>query len=60
VKVILFLREDYLHYLLEIERTLELPIGDNDILAKQIRWIGKFYAQGSDNACQKSDGSLCI
>ncbi len=43
VKVILSLREDYLHYLLELQRLTNLDIIDNDILSKEIRYpLGDF------------------
>ncbi|NJP10969.1 MAG: hypothetical protein HC866_17055 [Leptolyngbyaceae cyanobacterium RU_5_1] len=38
VKVILALREDYLHYLLEFQRLTDLDIINNDILSKDIRY----------------------
>jgi tRNA A-37 threonylcarbamoyl transferase component Bud32 len=38
VKVILSLREDYLHYLLEWEPMLDIPAINNDILIKQNRY----------------------
>ncbi|MBF2027225.1 MAG: hypothetical protein IGS48_10720, partial [Oscillatoriales cyanobacterium C42_A2020_001] len=38
VKVVLSLREDYLHYLLEFQRYAKLDIINNDILGKQIRY----------------------
>lgn len=38
VKVILVLREDYLHYLLELQRLTNLDIINNDILSKEIRY----------------------
>lgn len=38
VKVILSLRDDYLHYLLEFQRLTNLDIIDNDILGKDIRY----------------------
>ena len=38
VKVILTLREDYLHYLLEFQRLTKLDIINNDILGKDIRY----------------------
>lgn len=43
VKVVLSLREDYLHYLLEMQRLTDLSIIDNDILSKDIRYpLGDF------------------
>ena len=43
VKVILSLREDYLHYLLECERCTNLDIINNNILDKKIRYyLGNF------------------
>ncbi|MCP4106562.1 MAG: ATP-binding protein, partial [Desulfobacteraceae bacterium] len=43
VKVILSLREDYLHYLLECERIANLDMLNNDILNKNIRYyVGNF------------------
>ncbi|QZZ19990.1 ATP-binding protein [Leptothermofonsia sichuanensis E412] len=43
VKVILSLREDYLHYLLEFQRLTNLDILNNDILSKDIRYpLGDF------------------
>lgn len=38
VKVVLALREDYLHYLLEFQRLTKLDIINNDILGKDIRY----------------------
>ncbi|MCP2730926.1 nSTAND1 domain-containing NTPase, partial [Limnofasciculus baicalensis] len=38
VKVVLSIREDYLHYLLECERYINLNAIDNNILDKQIRY----------------------
>jgi hypothetical protein len=38
VKVMLSLRDDYLHYLLEFQRLTNLDIIDNDILGKEIRY----------------------
>lgn len=38
VKIVLSIREDYLHYLLEIQRTQSLDIINNDILSKDIRY----------------------
>ena len=43
VKVILSLREDYLHYLLECDRFANLEVIGNDILARKIRYpLGNF------------------
>ncbi|HEY9631693.1 MAG TPA: hypothetical protein V6C84_30750 [Coleofasciculaceae cyanobacterium] len=43
IKVILSLREDYLHYLLEIDRVADLEVINHDILSKQIRYpLGDF------------------
>ncbi|MBD2435458.1 tetratricopeptide repeat protein [Nostoc sp. FACHB-110] len=43
VKVVLSLREDYLHYLLELERLFDLAVVDNNILDKQRRYyLGNF------------------
>jgi hypothetical protein len=43
VKVVLSLREDYLHYLLEIERGFDLDIINNDILTRDNRYyLGNF------------------
>ena len=43
VRVVLSLREDYLHYLLECDRAVELEKVENDILGKQVRYyLGDF------------------
>lgn len=43
VKIILSLREDYLHYLLEFERSINLAAINNNILDKNIRYhLGRF------------------
>lgn len=43
LKVILSIREDYLHYLLEVDRVADLEVISNDILSKQIRYpLGDF------------------
>ncbi|MEE3716715.1 hypothetical protein V2H45_08155 [Tumidithrix elongata RA019] len=43
VRVVLSLREDYLHYLLECDRAVNLEKVENDILGKQIRYyLGDF------------------
>ncbi|MDX2240935.1 MAG: hypothetical protein NW224_09650 [Leptolyngbyaceae cyanobacterium bins.302] len=38
VKVVLSIREDYLHYLLEFQRYTDLDIINNDILGREIRY----------------------
>jgi WD40 repeat protein len=46
VKVILSLREDYVHYLLEFEQITDLEVINNDILSKEIRYpLGDFSQQ---------------
>ncbi|KYC39777.1 hypothetical protein WA1_29940 [Scytonema hofmannii PCC 7110] len=48
VKVILALREDYLHYLLECDRITNLEVTKNDILNKGIRYyFGNFSPEGA-------------
>ncbi len=50
VKVILSLREDNLHYLLEYERRSNLDAINNNILDKQIRYcLGNFSVQNAKN-----------
>ncbi|OKH42996.1 ATP-binding protein, partial [Phormidium tenue] len=45
LKVVLSLREDYLHHLLEIERSFDLDILNNDILSRDYRYyLGNFKA----------------
>jgi WD40 repeat protein/tetratricopeptide (TPR) repeat protein len=49
VKVILSLREDYLHYLLECERFADLKIINNDLLNKQNRhYLGNFSPEDAE------------
>jgi hypothetical protein len=46
IKVVLALREDYLHYLLEIERGFDLDILNDDILSREYRYyLGNFHTQ---------------
>ncbi|MGV0105171.1 hypothetical protein NSTCB13_03883 [Nostoc sp. DSM 114160] len=43
IKVVLSLREDYLHYLLELDRLFDLTVINNNILDKNIRYyLGNF------------------
>lgn len=43
VKMIISMREDYLHFLLEWERATDLSIIDNNVLAQQVRYyVGDF------------------
>lgn len=68
VKVILSLREDYLHYLLECNRLTHLAIIENNILDKKILYYlgnfspedGKTVIQSLTNACQYSLESTLI
>ena len=53
VKVILSLREDYLHYLLECNRLESLEIIDNNILDKNILfYLGNFTSQDARSVIQ--------
>ena len=43
MKIVLSLREDYLHYLLELDRLVDLTVTNNNILDKDIRYyLGNF------------------
>ncbi|WP_177176255.1 ATP-binding protein [Trichormus sp. NMC-1] len=46
VKIVLSLREDYLHYLLELDRLVDLTVTNNNILDKNIRYhLGNFLPE---------------
>ncbi|MBD2340744.1 hypothetical protein H6G64_27635, partial [Calothrix sp. FACHB-156] len=53
VKVILSLREDYLHYLLELDRLFDLTVINNNILDKNIRYyLGNFSTDDAKTVIQ--------
>jgi WD40 repeat protein len=53
VKVILSLREDYLHYLLELDRLFDLTVINNNILDKGIRYyLGNFSPEDARSVVQ--------
>ena len=54
VKVILALREDFLHYLLEWDRSADLSIINNDILSKELRYyLGNFSPNAAENVIRE-------
>lgn len=57
VKVILSLRIDFLHYLLELERSRKFDIVNNDILNKEIRYyLGDFSRQKATEVFESLSG----
>ncbi|MDY6940450.1 MAG: AAA family ATPase [Cyanobacteriota bacterium] len=54
VKIILSLREDYLHYLLDFDRLPNLEAIDRNILDKKIRYqLGNFFPEDARNIIQE-------
>lgn len=54
LKVVLALREDYLHYLLELERGFDLDIINQDILSRDYRYyLGNFRRQDAHALIQR-------
>ena len=62
VQVILSLREDYLHYLLECDRLTNLEVTKNDILNKEIRYsVGNFSPADAKHVIQSlTECSFCL
>lgn len=54
LKIVLALREDYLHYLLELERGFDLDILNQDILSRDYRYyLGNFRWQDAHTLIQR-------
>jgi tetratricopeptide (TPR) repeat protein len=54
LKVVLALREDYLHYLLEAERWFDLDTINNDILCRDVRYyLGNFSPAAADTVIRQ-------
>ncbi|NEO98434.1 MAG: hypothetical protein F6K58_07115 [Symploca sp. SIO2E9] len=61
LKVILSLREDYLHYLLECDRLTNLEVINNDILNKNILYhLGNFTKEDARRIIQNLTDSTCF
>ncbi|WP_174764019.1 hypothetical protein, partial [Anabaena sp. UHCC 0253] len=54
VKIVLSLREDYLHYLLELDRLVDLTVTNNNILDKDIRYYLGNFSKADAKAVIKS------
>lgn len=54
LKVVMALREDYLHYLLEAERLFDLDIINNDILSRDVRYyLGNFKPEQAEELVRR-------
>ena len=54
VKVVLALREDFLHYLLEWDRIVDLNVLNNDVLSKDVRYyLGNFSPSAAERVIRE-------